>query len=175
MDDNWDTDELNSVELSREVSMVHICGYENRENAGDEVGNPPTNQWAVFLQYGQAASIRLDMVPGYGSEGLRGKLHVASKSYISTDKAIKRVSFPTCTGPTVQAITDLIIQNRRQKYNFTSDWEGCRFWIFTLISDLETAGLLPAGSGQEAWGVLSQYWRYPTGSEPRTIAQGMFR
>ncbi|KAK2799838.1 hypothetical protein FQN50_008359 [Emmonsiellopsis sp. PD_5] len=175
MDNNWDTYEFNSADLLRKVSMVHICAYENRDNAGDEDGNPPTNHWAAFLQYGQAASVRLDMTPGYGSDGLRGKLYIASKPYVSTNKAIKSVSFPMLSVPTAQTITDLINQKGREKYNFTPAWEGCRFWIFTLISDLEAAGFLPAGSGQEVWGVLSQYWRYPTGSEPRAIAQGTFR
>lgn len=175
MNNDWDKDGLNSPDLSKIVTYIHICGYKNIENAGDDEGNPPTNHWASFLQLQNGGSVRLDMIPGYGSDGQRGKLVVSSKPYDSTDNSIKTVTFSTLNAPTAKTITDLITQNGRERYNFTEVWEGCRFWIYTLISDLETAGIVSAGSRQETWEAVSNYWRYPSGSEPRTVARGAFR
>lgn len=174
MDGNWDANRFNSAVLSETVFMVHICGYENQDNAGNEMGNPSINHWAVFLQHDDMASVRLDMIPGFGSDCLRGKLYVSSRSYASTYKAFKTVSFPTVGAPTVQAIINLIGEKGRSKYDFTEDCEGCRYWTFTIISDLEGEGFLPAGSRQVALEALSQF-QTGSGSEPRTIAQGTFR
>lgn len=122
----------------------------NAENAGDEAGNPPTNHWTAFLQRAGGGSVSLDMTPGYCSDRLRGKIEISSKNSSSTQEAIKTVSFSTIDTPTFKTITDIITRNGRERYTFTEDWVGCRFWIFTIISDLERAGIVPSGSGQAA-------------------------
>ncbi|KAF2786251.1 hypothetical protein K505DRAFT_368390 [Melanomma pulvis-pyrius CBS 109.77] len=175
MNDNYDTDYFKTVNLTRLVIAIYICGYRNDNNAGDEDGNLPTNHWAAFLQLTDSTSVSLDMAPGYGSDGQRGKIQVASKDYVHTQNAIKSVMFPTTGAYTVSDIINLITQNGREKYTFTEAWEGCRYWIYTFISDLEAAGIIPAGSGQTTWGVVSYYWRNPSGYELRTVAQGTFR
>lgn len=53
--------------------------------------------------------------------------------------------------------------------------EGCRFWVYTVISDLEVAGTIDAGSAEATSEALSYYWRYPDGSELREVKQGTFR
>ena len=175
MNDNWDTDNFDVKHFLHKVTAVHICGYKNTENAGDECGNPPTNHWALFLQRVDGGSVRLDMMPGYGSDGLRGKIEVLSKTYASTRNAIKTLTFPIISTQTVKSITDGFAQNGRDRYTFTEEEEGCRYWIFTIISDLENAGIIQPGSGQAAWQAVSYYWRYPSGSEPRAVRQGTFR
>src|SRR6266536_4191332 len=174
MNNNWDTDKLNAAHLTHRVTAVVICGYTNEENAGDADGNPPTNHWAAFLPRSQGGSVRLDMMPGYGSDGLRGKIEIASKDYTSTQNAIKTLSFPVIAQATVKTITDKINEKGRDRYTFTEEEEGCRYWIGTLISDLEAASIIPTGSGKDALEELSCYWRYPSGSEPRAVKQGTF-
>lgn len=65
--------------------------------------------------------------------------------------------------------------NKRQKYIFTEEMEGCRFWIYTVISDLESGGIIDPGSATSAWEAVSYYWRFPEGCEVRAVKQGRFR
>jgi hypothetical protein len=175
MDQNWDKDNFDNGDLSKPVIAIHACGYVNENNLGDEDGNPPTNHWAMFLELPGLQSVGLDMIPGYGSDGLRGKLEIASKKYQLTENAIRTISFPVAQGITVQRIVDVIATNKRQKYNFTEEMEGCRFWVYTIISDFEGAGIVDHGSGASALDAVSQYWRNPEGHEAREVKQGHFR
>ncbi|UNI15353.1 hypothetical protein JDV02_001892 [Purpureocillium takamizusanense] len=89
------------------------------------------------------------MAPGYGSNGLRGKIQISFKRYQITENAIQTVSFPVAQGITVRTITDKISMNKRQKYTFT-EMEGCRFWIYTVISDFESGGMIDPCSAMSA-------------------------
>jgi len=174
MNNNFDTDDFDIGWLRFPVSHIHICGYTNLRNEGDEDGNPPTNHWALFLQVSEDASIRLDMTPGYGSDGQRGKIQILYKEYTYTNNAIKSESFQVRSGVVAQHITDLITLNGRDKYTFTEEQEGCRFWIFTVISDLEARGFIATGCSQNTWTAVSHYWRYPSGRELREVKRGTF-
>ncbi len=127
MDRNWDQDNFNDKDLRKFVVRVHVCAYANVNNEGDEDGNPPTNHWAMFLELPNQHSVRLDMAPGYGSDGLRGKIQVSSKRYQVTENAIWTLSFEVGQALSVRTVTDLISANKRQKYTFTEEMEGCRF------------------------------------------------
>ncbi|KAF1961360.1 hypothetical protein CC80DRAFT_522810 [Byssothecium circinans] len=161
----------------RQVTTVHICGYRNEDNEGDEDGNPPTNHWAVSLQLDSGGFVMLDMAPGYGSDGRRGKIHLASlasKEDMHTQDTIKTLSFLLKAHTTVENITKLINSKGRERYTFTEEEEGCRFWVYTFISDLEAAGYVDAGSEQSSWTAVSYYWRNPSGYEARTVKEGTF-
>ncbi|CRG91080.1 hypothetical protein PISL3812_08128 [Talaromyces islandicus] len=172
--ENYDTDRFNTAHFQSSVVNIHLCGYRNEKNEGDEDGNPPTNHWAAFLQYPSGGSARLDMAPGYGSDGLRGKIDLASKPYMLTNNAIKSLSFSPKTPITVQSIVNTINSKGRDRYRFTAEWEGCRYWMYTFILDLESAGILASGSGQATWQAVSYYWRNPSGFEPREVKRGRF-
>lgn len=175
MERDFEIDGLNSSDLTKQVVKVSICGYVNKDNTSDQDGNPPTNHWAAFLQLTGPSSVRLDMMPGWGSNGLRGKIELTSKNYPLTNNAIKTLDFTTVGAPTVQQIVDLIIKNGRQKYTFAEEEEGCRYWIYTFAGDLQDAGLISDGSKEETWDAVSKYWKHPTGSEPRTVKEGRWQ
>lgn len=147
---NWGASEFNLGDLEKTVSFIHLCAYQNEENKGDEDDRPPTNHWAAFLQANGRGSARLDMISGDGADGLTGMLVIESKTYEFTHNATQRVSFATLGQPTVQTITDLVSRLDRDKYRFTENEEGCRYWIYTFISDLECAGIVAADRKGEA-------------------------
>lgn len=177
MDSNFDPDRLSTGDLSKAVIAVHLVAYENIKNKGDEDGNAPTNHWCTFFETADHQSVRLDMAPGYGSDGLRGKVEVSSKRYDCTKNHVKKITIPASLGLTAQKIIDLVVRNGRQKYQFTPEWEGCRYWNYVLISDLEAAGYIAQGNARAALAVLSFYWKFPpgSGSEARRVQQGTFR
>lgn len=175
MDGDWDDEEFNEADLREEVDKIHILAHTNEHNEGDGDA-PPTNHWSCFLEISPQRSVELDMIPGYGSDGLRGKLMASSKQCAHTDKAIHRLSFWPANGrPKVEEIIRVINDNRLQKYTFTPEWEGCRFWIFTLVSKLERRGIVQSASANRVWNAVSCYWINPAGFEARPVKEGRFR
>jgi hypothetical protein len=122
MDRDWDIDSFQSSDYTKRPISIHICAYRNASNAGDEEGNPPTNHWAAFLELEGGRSVRIDMSPGYGSDGRRGKIVLSSRNYAYTQNAIKALSFPIIGSTTVQTFINLINNNGRERYNFTPVW-----------------------------------------------------
>ncbi|KAK0747068.1 hypothetical protein B0T18DRAFT_447427 [Schizothecium vesticola] len=155
--------------LPKEVSQIHLTAFKNESNKGGGDSNPAANHWCMFLELSGERSVRIDMVPGYGSDWLRGKIQISSKNYPYTRNSTKTCVFPITHGVTVQRIVDLISSTGRQKYQFTPEREGCRFWNLTVTKDLQSAGYVPPKSVEEAENVLSMYWAFPAGSERREI------
>ncbi|KFY18841.1 hypothetical protein V493_08313 [Pseudogymnoascus sp. VKM F-4281 (FW-2241)] len=174
-DNNWDTDKLEQEALLRQVQKIHLVAYENRSNKGDEEGLAATNHWCLFLELSSIESIRLDMAPGYGSDGLRGKIEISTKSYVCTNKSIRTLTFHPALSVTPRNIVELITQKGRQKYQFTPEWEGCRYWNLILFQDLEADKYIQEGSAQMVALDLASYWAFPAGQENRNMGQGVFR
>jgi len=126
------------------------------------------------LQVSKAQFVRIDMMPGYGDDGQRGKIRISSKSYISSINAIKEVSFSVIGIVTLQSILEFLASKGREKYQFTEEGEGCRFWVSVIAGDLESAGIIEAGSGQIVLDAVSMYHRYPKGTEAREVRAGTF-
>lgn len=102
MDLDCDIDSFNPLDYNMNATSIHICAYVNESNVGDEDGNPPTNHWAAFLELKDNRSICIDMGPGYGSDGLRGKIALASRDCNHTQNAIKSLTFMVLGSVTVQ-------------------------------------------------------------------------
>lgn len=52
-------------------------------------------------------------------------------------------------GTTVQDIIQSIFDNKRDRYRYDDTGSGCRFWVGTVIEDLEREGRLSQDSLQE--------------------------
>jgi hypothetical protein len=174
LSDHFGTSKFKESDLEQVVERIHLCGYMNEDNVGDDDGRPPTNHWAIFLQVDPKKSVKLDMIPGDGDDGLLGYIVLESKGYNMTNKGIRSLTFiPTCEFP-VSDVLNLIMKNGRDKYIFTEEEEGCRFWICTLVRDLEEAGKLLKDSAATALSTLGSYWVFPSGSVPRKMEAGTF-
>jgi len=90
MDSNWDAEKLNHGDLAGRVTSIHPVAYKNAGSKGDEEGLPPANHWCIFLELPGGRSVRVDMMPGYGSQGLRGKIEISSKATYVPRTASKR-------------------------------------------------------------------------------------
>ncbi len=80
-----------------------------------------------------AKSVKVDMILGDGADGLAVTVILDSKEYVVTIASIKTLTFKPTEPVTVQAIMDLIVKNKRDKYKyrFTEYEEGCRYWMYT--------------------------------------------
>ncbi|KAM0333377.1 hypothetical protein ACHAQA_002038 [Verticillium albo-atrum] len=173
---NWDPDGLELEHVGTAVQQIHLCALRNNLNEGDEAGEPPTNHWTLCLQLSPGSSVMLDMAPGYGSDGLRGKIEISSLGeHPYTDETLRLFSFDPARNIKVADVVRLIDDRGRDAFNFSPEWEGCRHWLSIIVADLEDVGYVPKGSSATATTALLQYWRNPEGSEPRVMRDGMFR
>lgn len=175
LDNNWDVDSFDPQRISAIIEGIHLCALRNELNEGDELGGPPTNHWVVCLQTSPTSSVMIDMVPGYGSDGLRGKIEVVTLSQPYTDETLRVFSFnPTKTLTTEQFFAHMSDRGR-QKFNFHQSWEGCRYWISVLMADWEELQLVAPGSASSAKEALTTYWVNPEGSYPGEMNEGVSR
>ena len=173
---NWDLDNLKSDDLDATIQAIHLCALRNDHNEGDEAGEPPTNHWVMCLQHSPTSCVMLDMVPGYGSDGLRGKIETASihdKPY--TDETLHAFSYKPSREVTIADVIQIINDKKRDQFNFSPEWEGCRFWLSVIMQEFEDANVVDKGSAKTALEALLQYWINPEGSEPRVMREGSFR
>ncbi|KAI9674626.1 MAG: hypothetical protein M1829_003708 [Trizodia sp. TS-e1964] len=101
--ENWGTSRFNPNDSQRQVLCVCICAYENISNLGDETGRPPTKHWTVFLELHGGESVKVDIVPGDGLDGLTGTIILESKTYVSTQRAIHTKEYAVTGLQTVQS------------------------------------------------------------------------
>lgn len=114
--------------------------------------------------------------PRYGSDGLRGKIETASihdKPY--TDETLHAFSYKPSRKVTVADVIQIINDKKRDQFNFSPEWEGCRFWLSFIMQDFEDGNVVDQGSAKTALEALLQYWINPEGSEPRVMREGLFR
>ncbi|KAK8134979.1 hypothetical protein PG984_006991 [Apiospora sp. TS-2023a] len=178
-DINWDL-EVSDGDLKKAVvQKIRLCALRNDENEGED-DQPPTNHWVVCLETSPDSCIMLDMAPGYGEDGLRGKgraTAIKGRSY--TKETLRNFAYDLLPRDHLKTITAAEIMNiiqakGRHKYTFSPEGEGCRYWISVVVGDLESEGVLGAGVSKDALAKLSLYWRNPDGNEPREMRKGAF-
>ncbi|KAL1746410.1 hypothetical protein HDZ31DRAFT_81212 [Schizophyllum fasciatum] len=152
-DGHWGTSRFRQGTLASPVSALHFVAHQNLSNDGGEGGASPTNHWSLFLE--------LDN-------------HTAPECV--TTNLTRKVSAAAPSGTIVATILNIIIAKGRDRYTFQPVGEGCRFWLYTLASDLAQEGILSADAKKEAQGALPLYWPYPYGTTPveRPMSEGTF-
>lgn len=60
---SWYTRPISPASLDQLVSSVHFIGHLNPQNAGGDLGEPPTNHWTMSLITGKEESLNLDILP----------------------------------------------------------------------------------------------------------------
>jgi hypothetical protein len=179
MNEHFDTSRYDEDDGNREITAIHICGYANEDNEGDESGRPPTNHWVAFFAFEDGGSVKVDMVPGYGSDGLTGMIILESKAYEYSDRSVKTISFGCAKtfsfgysmSQTFSNTLDIIVERGMERYKFTKGGEGGRFWIYKLVETLYYEGHIKYSDVMclEYWAydILSNYWINPSDYEPR--------
>lgn len=195
MSEHFDTVNLKASQRNKPVIAINLCGFRNEGNVrDDDDGSLPVNHWTMSLQHEDTSSESVDLKPRYDSDGWRAVVEIASSTDTSKDDAvmaslaiIKELSFPTITTTTtttttptsayvtVESVINLITSKGRQRYMFTNAVQGCRFWNWNLIVDMEAAGFVSAGSASITWDAMAYYYRDPDGGrELRPLEKGAF-
>ncbi|KAL1961511.1 hypothetical protein VTN77DRAFT_1652 [Rasamsonia byssochlamydoides] len=169
LDDHWVTTNFDATLLDRVCFSMHACAYRTDENsAGDSEAH-----WALLFQYEVEACVRMEMTRGYGASGRGGKIHL---SVVRPFESVwgKHVvqTFHTRNFPSVQGFIDVIVSEGREKYTFTEEGEGSRFWAASVISDFTKAKLIPKACCEEFVKALNFDWRGPNMYDSRPVLEG---
>ena len=184
--ESFDTEFFTLSDLDLGVTEIHVLGYQDPSSQRDEGSSPcpPSNHWVLFLQVQPPKatsesikpSVRVDMLPGHGNDGLGGKVALLSKRYPFSANYARIFSFSLCPGITVKVkySLSLIILKRRHKYRFTPDVEGCRWWVSVFVGDLEEERIIPKGSKGSVWESIIYYWASPARKKLKDVSRRTF-
>ncbi|KAI1753962.1 hypothetical protein F4782DRAFT_528892 [Xylaria castorea] len=174
MDENWHQGGLDLRDLSREIITIYLVAYPSASREDDDEPFELSNHWCLFLEFENHQSVRLEVVPGYGSDGLRGKVRLTSKSHACTTNDICQMSFEVNCRVTLDDVVAIVQREGRQKYEFAPGWEGCRFWNSIFMQDLENYRIVPAGAANQAFGAMGWFYHSVRGGERKDIKLGLF-
>ncbi|TGJ83758.1 hypothetical protein E0Z10_g4977 [Xylaria hypoxylon] len=166
--------EIEPTAASERVRRFYLCALRNEFNEGDEAGEPPTYHWVLSLEISSESSIMIDMVPGCGSDGLRGKIEVTALNERYTHEVLEVFSFDSQEEVKVRDVIELIQNKGRQSFTFSPESEGCRHWLSVVMADLDAASWIPQGSAMVAYEALLKYWKNLKGYKPRAMIKGIF-
>ncbi|KAI0402293.1 hypothetical protein F4802DRAFT_576622 [Xylaria palmicola] len=174
MDDNWDIKSLTGADLSRAITAIHLIAYPSPSRKDDDEPFPQTNHWCFFLDFGDNTSVRLEVTPGRGGEGLRCQVRLTSKTHACTTNNLRKITYDMNPTVTLNTLVLVAQTNGRQKYEFARGWEGCRYWNYVFIQDLETCKILPQGAANQASEAMSWFYHTVHGAEKRPLKTGTF-
>lgn len=175
MDHDWDTDNMSSSDLSRPIIAIHLVAYPSSSMEDGDEPLQQTNHWCFFLEFGDDTSVKLEVTPGNGSNGLRAKIRLVSKTHACTSNDIQKLTFNLDSSVCLADLVGIAQAHDRQRYQFAPGWEGCRYWNYVFIQDLENHTILARGASNQAWGIMSWFYHSVRGVERRSIKMGMFR
>lgn len=168
------TRSLTAADRSLGVSWVrvtiHTMGhfFEDDERSG--------NHASIFLLTSDGAAVRLNMTKA-GPTDTMGTLETPYCSFQSSNSSLVDLDVPLVQGLTVGHIIDLIFQNGRDRFKLHRSGVGCRYWVMTIMYDLERAGYIHSSATVTATEVHNRLrYNYSRGMAPvfSEIDEGQF-
>ncbi|KAK6499330.1 hypothetical protein TWF506_003958 [Arthrobotrys conoides] len=97
------------------------------------------------------ASLDMEVDAVKGGTDREGKVILHSEYIIATvdngdgddddDRVVKEFKYPVITpGLSTRGIVDIMVRNRRDRYDFNDNGEGCTYWCEAILGDLAREG-----------------------------------
>ncbi|KJX96561.1 hypothetical protein TI39_contig614g00010 [Zymoseptoria brevis] len=86
-------------------------------------------------------------------------LSCSHKNYRFTKQAAKVVHLTPGTPITVGRFMEILKQNKYDKYRFTTNGTGCRYWTHRVVELLRGLGVVDDTGAKEAATALNTVWR----------------
>lgn len=156
---------------------------EDHDGVPDIPPPPPKgpNHWVLFLELKSGAAVKLDMSPGYQHERpyREGTILASSKpqGWLAREGVVRSMRFFVLTPEvTVAQVLENMTFNTRHRYLFSDEGSGSRYWVYTVVLDLERAQLLGEGEAERTAAVVETVWGKEVPEEERKskIRRGMF-
>ncbi|XWW94509.1 hypothetical protein V2A60_002452 [Cordyceps javanica] len=150
---------------------------------GLEIRSDLPNHWALLLElrHGQGRGVKLEMAPSWqaGRPAREGTVLVSSLAagWRTSESIVKSLRFdvvPAADVTTVQQVIENLGHNARHRYLFTEGGEGSRYWVYTVVRDLEAVDTLQEGDADVAEEALSMIWSQDRDAVAGRVRRGMF-
>ncbi|KAK6507098.1 hypothetical protein TWF481_005547 [Arthrobotrys musiformis] len=122
------------------------------------VNNRPVNHWCLYLHTEEGYVVKVNMREKTSEEwshipyrdadyGRPGILDISAyETHSVTPSMIKAWDLHTVGRPRVKDLISVLRENHREFYTMSKCGSGCRFWVYTAISDFEGAGYVNVGT-----------------------------
>ncbi|TCD65057.1 hypothetical protein EIP91_003295 [Steccherinum ochraceum] len=191
-EDRWGTSQFSFrvdrddtyLALRQHIRNIRFVAARNPDDQGTNTVSA-TNHWTLFFDTSADASVpsstEVDMCPNEpGEPGMIVLERKACRPLV--DQVHEAECLVLEADATIVDFLEVILKNERDKYIFSPNSEGCRFWLTTVAGDFVEAGLIRAGDAEDAKGALKKYWKDPkklgyepdSASEERTMDKGVF-
>ncbi|KFX86063.1 hypothetical protein V490_09248 [Pseudogymnoascus sp. VKM F-3557] len=136
---------LASNSRSSPVTAIYLCAYapnavSGPPRSGSSISGTMTNHWVMYFAASPTQSIRCDPSPTGPGNSL--DLIVTSKNYDYTINAAKIMRLTPADNLTIGHVFDHITNSKYDKYTFSAGGQGCRFWIYSVVALLRSAGYI---------------------------------
>jgi hypothetical protein len=148
---------LKVTDLDAAVKTLHIVACKNEFNEpeqGGEIGN----HWFSPLELEDDQSVSLDMMGGDGAGRIGLLLLESHEGRVATYEEVHRTSIDVAGEQTVRHFLECLIEKGRERYRFTPEITGCRWWNLVAVGDWEEAEIIEAGNLDRVEMEISRYW-----------------
>ncbi|OBT62457.1 hypothetical protein VE03_08609 [Pseudogymnoascus sp. 23342-1-I1] len=152
---------LVSSSRSATVTDIYICADEPNAVSDSPklepiISSPMTNHWVMYFVASSTKLLCFNPSPSGPGNSL--DLIVSNKSYVDIFSAVKVVRLTPSAKLTIGLVYDHITNSKYDNYTFSPGGQGCRFWIYTVVASLRSAGYITNSSevnaSTEALGVV---------------------
>jgi hypothetical protein len=154
---------LKVADLDAIVKTLHIVACKNEFNEPEE-GGEIGNHWFSLLELENGRSVSVDMMGGDGGGRMGLVLLESHAGRLTTYEEVHRVSIGVAVERTVKDFLKCLVEKGRERYRFTVEITGCRWWNLIAVGDWEEAEMIEAGNLERVKEEISRYWD-PEGRE----------
>lgn len=154
---------LKIADLDAIVKTLHIVACKNEFNEpeqGGEIGN----HWFSLLELEDGRSVSVDMMGGDGGGRMGLVLLESHAGRLTTYEEVHRISIGVAGERTVKDFLECLFEKGRERYGFTVEITGCRWWNLIAVGDWEEAEMIEGGNLERVKEEISRYWD-PEGRE----------
>ncbi|KAK6361896.1 hypothetical protein TWF730_005605 [Orbilia blumenaviensis] len=141
---------LARVPENSRVATLRVIAHSTRVRNSAEPGRY-LNHWVIYLHTERGQVVRINMrmknstewpyelIPGV-DYGVPGFLEItAYERFAVTPTMVKSWDAPMLGRPRVKDFINNLVSNKRQLYTMSKCGAGCRYWIYTVMSDFAEA------------------------------------
>ncbi|KAL3712527.1 hypothetical protein TMatcc_001226 [Talaromyces marneffei ATCC 18224] len=162
------------AQLAQHVLLIRITMHTTGKFF--EADTRSGNHSSIFLITSDQTSIRLNMTKAGPTDNM-GTYTISFCAYTHSNTSVADIDITPIQGLTAGHVTQLITQNRRERYQLARTGVGCRFWVSTVINDMALAGYISSSSATSASSARDMLrYNYSKGKQPQfeEIVPGRF-
>lgn len=130
--------------LRRDTPITHVLFHK-----GIEEGYRCRTSWVIYLKISDTESFKLQLLSVFPDEIHRPMLRVSPECVVPSPNA--DLVFPVQERATIESAVLAINMRRHAVLRFTNEQQAAKFWIYTMMMDVEERNIVAKGSSQVVW------------------------